>query len=167
MKHPWPARGMIFSQHRGGLTSLINVGRYMFADGRTLSCVGHQGLATVLYDALNRAPRREIVPGSAEASDPQRDMQSENHRWLVTMIATARHWTAGLVSGAVADTASLAAREKCSERHIRMVLPLALPAPDIVTAALANRLPPRISISKIWTGLPLAWSEQRALFGVC
>jgi hypothetical protein len=83
------------------------------------------------------------------------------------MIAKARRWTADLVSGAIADTASLAAREGCSERHIRMVLPLAFLAPDIVTAALANRLPPRISISKIWSDLPLDWSEQRALFSVC
>jgi DNA invertase Pin-like site-specific DNA recombinase len=116
---------------------------------------------------INRVPRREIVPGSAEASDPQRGMRSENHRRLVTMIAKARRWTADLVSGAVADTASLAAREDCSERHIRMVLPLAFLAPDIVTAALANRLPPRISISKIWSDLPLDWSDQRTLFGVC
>jgi hypothetical protein len=94
-------------------------------------------------------------------------MRSENHRRLVTMIAKARRWTADLVSGAVADTASLAARESCSERRICMVLPLAFLAPDIVTAALANRLPPRISISKIWSGLPLAWPEQRDLFGVC
>lgn len=130
---------------------------------------GSEDSATVIKPLVrtNRTPRREIVPGSAEASDPERGMRSENHRRLVTMIAKARRWTADLVSGAVADTASLAAREDCSERHIRMVLPLAFLAPDIVTAALANRLPPRISISKIWIGLPLAWSEQRALFGVC
>lgn len=130
---------------------------------------GSEDSGTVIKPLVraNRTPRREIVPGSAEASNPERGMRSENHRRLVTMIAKARRWTADLVSGAVADTASLAARENCSERHIRMVLPLAFLAPDIVTAALANRLPPRISISKIWSDLPLDWSEQRALFGVC
>jgi hypothetical protein len=58
-------------------------------------------------------------------------MRSENHRRLVTMIAKARRWTADLVSGAVADTASLAARESCSERRICMVLPLAFLAPTL------------------------------------
>jgi DNA invertase Pin-like site-specific DNA recombinase len=130
-------------------------------------CSENSGTVIKPLVRVNRVPRREIVPGSAEASDPERGMRSENHRRLVTMIAKARRWTADLVSGAVASTASLAAREDCSERHIRMVLPLAFLAPDIVTAALANRLPPRISISKIWTGLPLDWSEQRALFGIC
>jgi len=47
------------------------------------------------------------------------------------MIAKARRWTADLVSGAVADTASLAARESCSERRICMVLPLAFLAPTL------------------------------------
>ncbi len=115
---------------------------------------------------INRTPRREILPGSEEASDPDRGMRAENHRRLVTAIARAKRWAADLASGEVADIAALAKRDDCSERHVRMALPLAFLAPDIVTAALANRLPPKIAMSKVWSDLPLAWAEQREIFGI-
>lgn len=109
----------------------------------------------------NRKPRREIIRDREETSDPDVGMRSERHQTLLVAIAKARCWADDLIAGRVADTEALARRENCSERRIRMTLSLAFLAPDIVAAALANRLPPHLVMTRIWSDLPLSWAEQR------
>jgi hypothetical protein len=71
-----------------------------------------------------------------------------------------------LTSGKVADTNEIAAREGKSERYVRMVLPLAFLAPDIVEIAASHRLPEGWGVSKLLADLPASWSGQRAMLGL-
>ena len=77
---------------------------------------------------------------------------------LMQGIANGRRWLDELVGGTMADSAAIAAREGCSERHVRMVLNLAFLPPSIVRAAVEGTLSAGhgiVSLSDpplIWTG---------------
>ena len=58
------------------------------------------------------------------------------------------------------------AREGTTERHIRMALPLAFLAPDVVRAALDGRLPEGHGVSKLLACAHLSWGEQRIAVGL-
>jgi hypothetical protein len=59
----------------------------------------------------------------------------------------------------------LAARERCSERSIRMTLSLAFLSPAVVEAIMAGRLPRGIGIARL-ADLPASWTEQHAILGL-
>lgn len=113
-----------------------------------------------------RRPRREIIRSRQITTDVDVGLRSESHRTLLEGIAKARKWADELLYGHVADTTELARREKCSERHIRMILPLAFLSPDIVTAALANKLPPHLTMTRLLENLPPTWQRQRIALGL-
>ena len=60
----------------------------------------------------------------------------------------------------------IAAREGKSERYVRMVLPLAFLAPDIVEIAASHRLPEGWGVSKLLADLPASWTGQRSALGL-
>ena len=60
---------------------------------------------------------------------------------------------------------SLASREGKSERSIRMTLPLAFLAPDIVKAAVEGRLPRGFGLKRL-VDLPMAWLDQWRALGL-
>ena len=70
-----------------------------------------------------------------------------------------------MMSGAIADTDAIAAREAISERAVRSMLSLAFLAPDIVEAAADGTLPRGFGLSRL-TDLPPAWHDQRRLLGI-
>jgi site-specific DNA recombinase len=111
-----------------------------------------------------RRARREIIASGEVVNDPSIGLRSENHKILVTAIAKGRRWADELLSGRSADTQKIAAREKCSERYIRDSLSLAHLSPDIVAAAVANRLPPHLIVTKLRMDVPMSWAEQRRRF---
>jgi hypothetical protein len=71
-----------------------------------------------------------------------------------------------LASGEVADVEAIARREGRSERHVRMLLPLAGLAPDLIEAAVAGRLLEGAGVTGLVPDLPLAWADQRARVAV-
>ena len=99
-----------------------------------------------------------------EDSSPaaHRPIHSESRARLVEGIAKARYWLDQLVSGEVADTQQIAAREGTSDRSIRMTLNLAFLTPDLVTAAIHGHLPYGTGLVQL-TNLPANWSRQRDL----
>ncbi|GLS42566.1 recombinase family protein [Methylobacterium brachythecii] len=105
-----------------------------------------------------------VLPGSPEAqAHGRKPMPHDVRRHLLASIARARAWKAALMNGAAADVDTLARSARCSERHVRMLLPLADLAPDLVQAAHDGALPAGYGAARLCRGLPVSWSEQRKL----
>jgi site-specific DNA recombinase len=104
---------------------------------------------------------REVILLENPDDSGRRRMRSNKRKRLVVRIAKARVWADELISGRVKDLAEIARRERTSERHIRMGLPLALLAPDLVAAAIAGTLPANLGVSRISQRLSLSWADQR------
>ena len=90
-------------------------------------------------------------------------MRSDTRETLLVAIAKARRWFGELASGRVESFGAIAAREGCSERYVRSVLPLAFLAPEVVEAALLGRFAEGSGVSKVLALCVLSWSEQRSL----
>lgn len=106
--------------------------------------------------------RRAII---AAADGVTRPIRVEARSRLLRAIARGRAWLDELMSGAVASTDAIAARETVSERTVRSMLSLAFLAPDIVEAAADGTLPRGFGLSRL-TDLPLRWDEQRSGLGI-
>jgi DNA invertase Pin-like site-specific DNA recombinase len=110
--------------------------------------------------------RREIlVPQSATPYRTPRPIRSENRALLVASIARGRRWLSELTTNRDATTATIAAREHCSERKVNMTISLAFLAPDLVQAAIDGRLPHGMGVAKL-SELPSSWSQQRNLLEI-
>jgi DNA invertase Pin-like site-specific DNA recombinase len=112
----------------------------------------------------NRKPRREIIR-SGDSRDPT-GLRSDSRRTLLIGIAKARAWTQELIEGRIAGTKAIARREGCSARYVRITLPLAFLAPDIIAAVVANAVPPNLGFSRFTENLPFSWKQQRQTFGL-
>ena len=60
---------------------------------------------------------------------------------------------------------SIAAREKKTERSIRLTMSLALLSPTLVKAAIDGRLPRGFGVKRLMD-LPTAWSDQWSVLGL-
>jgi site-specific DNA recombinase len=82
---------------------------------------------------------------------------------MIETIKCAHAWNAEFLAGK-----STAVIGKVSGRHrgyVAAVLPLAFLAPDITSAILEGRQPPRLTTKKMLRHVPVAWTEQRKVFG--
>jgi len=112
-----------------------------------------------LQAARPRARKEILLPGNA-GSEPRRIDQA-----LILALARARSWTRALRQGEYADTVEIARRFGLSDPHVRRILRFAYLAPDIVEAIFEGRQPRSLSVKVLLRGIPLAWSDQRAVFG--
>jgi hypothetical protein len=80
-------------------------------------------------------------------------------------LRNAHRWLDDLVTDPNQTIESIAARERKSERSIRMTLSLAFVAPPIVAAAIEGRLPRGFG-SKRLMDLPMVWSQQWTVLGL-
>jgi len=110
-------------------------------------------------------PKSDILFSERDDDITIRPMRVEAHGRLVQALGKAHHWLDELQKGRVADTQTLAEREGCSERSIRLTLSLAFVAPDIIQAALDRKLPRGFGLSRL-TSLPMDWAEQRRALGL-
>jgi ParB-like chromosome segregation protein Spo0J len=127
--------------------------------------VASEGSVVVPWSAASDARRREVIAPDAVTGTPAKSMPSDVRRTLLVSIAKARLWMRELTSGRM-DLAGIASREGRSERSVRMLLPLAGLAPEIVEAAMHNRLPDGFGVSRLIADLPLSWAEQRRTVGL-
>jgi DNA invertase Pin-like site-specific DNA recombinase len=110
--------------------------------------------------------RREIlVLPSATTPRPSRPIRSENRALLVASIARGRRWLYELATDRGATTATIATRERCSERKVNMTISLAFLAPDLVQAAIDGRLPYGMGVAKL-SELPPSWPQQRSMLEI-
>jgi hypothetical protein len=52
-----------------------------------------------------------------------------------------------------------------SDPHVRRLLRFTYLAPDIVEAIVEGRQPRFLTVNLLLQGIPLAWSDQRTMFG--
>jgi hypothetical protein len=87
-------------------------------------------------------------------------MRSDTRQRLLVALARARRWLGELSSQRARSLGIIAAREGCSERYVRAILPLAFLAPALVRTALEGRLPEGCGVSRLVGNCSPSWREQ-------
>ena len=88
----------------------------------------------------------------------------ERRAALIKSIARGRDWLEEIVSGTQA-VEQIAARHKCSVRHVNMTISMAFIAPALVKAAVQGRLPRGIGVASL-RDAPAEWSRQIERLGL-
>lgn len=125
----------------------------------------HEHGATLLIPArLKRrgGAKRVVGPaGSAAIEAPRVDPA------LIKALVRAEAWKAALLQSDGKTIADLAAVEKITQQYIHNLLPLAFLAPDLKRTILDGRTPPDLTLQALVKAeAPLAWADQRALWGL-
>jgi hypothetical protein len=82
---------------------------------------------------------------------------------LLRAIARSRSWLNDILSVGL-DVQAIAAREARTVRSVRLMLPLALVAPRIVTAAAEGKLPSGFG-QRLLSDMPTLWEDQPKVLG--
>ena len=90
--------------------------------------------------------RREILVANG-VTHQDGGIKAEARTVLLRSIALGRRWLDEVLGGATVD--EIAARERCTQRHVMNTIPLAFLAPEIVRAVIEARLPRGISARAI------------------
>jgi site-specific DNA recombinase len=109
--------------------------------------------------------RREIIQGQGEQSAAVRPMRTKARAVLIDAMRDARRWLDELTTDSSHTIESIAAREKRTERSIRLTMSLAFLAPALVKAAIDGRLPRGFGVKRLMD-LPIAWSDQWSALGL-
>jgi hypothetical protein len=109
--------------------------------------------------------RREIVQANGSRQTAFRPMRSEARGQFAAGFPNVRRWLDQLVVDPATSIASIAAREKRTERSIRQTLSLAFLDPALVEAALEGQLPRGFGVKRL-LDLPVAWPEQWMKLGL-
>jgi hypothetical protein len=109
---------------------------------------------------------RTVVAPPSDAAAPLIPMRAGTRETLLVAIAKARQWSCELSSHQVTSFGIISAREGCTERYVRSILPLAFLAPEVVKAALDGRLPDTYGASRLAANSPLSWDEQKQVLGL-
>lgn len=150
-------------------------------DGLERVTIGRAGLTIDMNDQLAlednsrsihlpwtpRSPqrRREIVQGDGAFQTALRPMRIEARSRFAIGFRNARLWLDELVADPAISIASIAAREKRTERSIRQTLSLAFLDPALVETALQGQLPRGFGLKRL-LDLPVAWPEQWRRLGL-
>ena len=108
--------------------------------------------------------RQILLPHGASRNEV-RPERPERRLRLISAIARGRRWLDEIVSGSVTCAQQIAARERCSVRHVNMTISLAFLAPKLVRAAVEGRLPRGINIARLRDS-PAEWSRQFEALGL-
>ena len=112
----------------------------------------------------SRKSRQILIPHGVPR-DQVRPTRIERRARLVSAIARGHRWLDEIVSGKIADVRQIAARERCSERHVNMTISLAFLAPGLVKAAVDGRLPRGLGVERL-RDAPAEWSLQFETLGL-
>jgi site-specific DNA recombinase len=107
---------------------------------------------------------REILLPPSVARQDVRPIKFERRAALLRSIARGRAWLEAVASG-VETVEEIAARHKCSVRHVNMTISMAFIAPGLVKAAVEGRLPRGIGIANL-RDAPAEWSRQYERLGL-
>jgi hypothetical protein len=108
---------------------------------------------------------REILLPPSIPRHEIRLIKAERRAALIRSIARGRDWLDQIVSGAVPGVEQIAARHKCSLRHVNMTISMAFIAPALVKAAVEGRLPRGIGVAAL-RDAPAEWSHQFQRLGL-
>ena len=93
-----------------------------------------------------------------------RPIKFERRAALLKSIARGRAWLDEIVAGTTM-VEQIAARQKCSVRHVNMTISMAFIAPALVKAAIEGRLPRGIGVAGL-RDAPAEWSLQFVRLGL-
>jgi hypothetical protein len=103
-------------------------------------------------------------PDSGGSSDRQlrkrRTISEQTREVMLRTIARARACVEALASGSMQDLSAVAEREGLSERYLRAQLPLAYLSPKVVEAIANGAISVDVTITRLWSALPISWAEQ-------
>jgi len=125
-------------------------------DDRSLSIPWHK--------PPSRKSRQILLPRHAARCDVHPERFERRVR-LVNAIARGRRWLDEMISGSVTEVEQIAARERCSARHVNMTISLAFLAPDLINAAVQGHLPRGIGVERL-RDAPAEWSRQFEALGL-
>ena len=112
----------------------------------------------------SRKAREILLPPSVPRHNV-RPIKAERRTALLKAIARGRAWLDEIVSGASQGVEQIAARHKCSVRHVNMTISMAFIAPALVKAAAEGRLPRGIGVAAL-RDAPAEWSRQFERLGL-
>ncbi len=92
--------------------------------------------------------RREIIQGEGEQPAAVRLMRTKARAVLIDALRDAHRWLDELTTDSSHTIESIAAREKKTERSIRLTMSLAFLSPALVKAAIDGRLPRGFGIKR-------------------
>ena len=107
---------------------------------------------------------KEILLPAAIERHRVRPIKFERRAALLKSIARGRAWLDEIVSGTT-TVEQIAARQKCSVRHVNMTISMAFIAPGLVKAAIEGRLPRGIGVAAL-RDAPAEWSLQFERLGL-
>ncbi|HSQ19137.1 MAG TPA: recombinase family protein, partial [Blastocatellia bacterium] len=107
---------------------------------------------------------REILLPPSVARQDVRPIKVERRAALLRSIARGHAWLEAVASG-VETVEDIAARHKCSLRHVNMTISMAFIAPGLVKAAIEGRLPRGIGVASL-RDAPAEWSRQYERLGL-
>jgi DNA invertase Pin-like site-specific DNA recombinase len=107
---------------------------------------------------------KEILLPASMPRASMRPIKAERRAALVKSIARGRAWLNEIASGTV-RIEGLAARHKCSVRHVNMTISMAFLAPGLVKAAIDGRLPRGIGVAAL-RDAPAEWLLQFKRLGL-
>jgi site-specific DNA recombinase len=121
---------------------------------------------SLLIPWSKQPPKRfkEILLPAAIERHRVRPIKFERRAALLKSIARGRAWLDEIVSGTT-TIEDIAARHKCSVRHVNMTISLAFIAPGLVKAAIEGRLPRGIGVAAL-RDAPAEWSHQFERLGL-
>ena len=110
----------------------------------------------------------------ARAQRPQADHHARRRyggaaepprRHLIKVLVRAHRWRRKIESGQAKSITDLAEQEGVTDAYVYRLLPLTCLATDLVEAILDGRQPKGLRLAEMLGNGPLAWEEQRGLFG--
>jgi hypothetical protein len=85
---------------------------------------------------------------------------------VLIVIAKARTWMQDLANSRAANFAAIARREGKTEKHVRLLAPLAFLSPRIVSALLDGTAPADLTVRSLTQSLPYSWAQQEERVGL-
>jgi DNA invertase Pin-like site-specific DNA recombinase len=104
-----------------------------------------------------------LVPHAAERHQV-RPIKQQRRAAIIQSISRGRTWLDEIVSGS-ASVEDIAARQKCSVRHVNMTVSMAFVAPGLIRAAIEGRLPRGVGVANLREP-PAEWSLQYQRLGL-
>jgi hypothetical protein len=109
-----------------------------------------------------RGGRKLIMTPGGTAAPTQKPRRDET---LVNALIRAHRWRRKIESGRAKSITDLAEQEGVTDAYVCRLLPLTCLAPDLVEAILDGRQPKGLRLAEMLGNGPLAWEEQRQVFG--
>jgi site-specific DNA recombinase len=119
-------------------------------------------IVTVPWTRQLQSRKREIILPPNDHTHTGTPIRAEARARLIAAIARARRWVTEIIDDFSTTPTTIASREGLSERSVRMTLPLAFLAPDLVKATVNGTLPFGAGITAL-AELPINWVEQTQL----